>query len=42
MGPNYLTNSEYDEKLENLESGKLDETYCFLYVPNDVNNGNTK
>lgn len=33
MGPNYRENDHYAQKLEQLEQGDLDETYCFLYVP---------
>ena len=36
MGPNYKESDQYAQKLEDLEQGDLDETYCFLYVPQDV------
>jgi hypothetical protein len=36
MGPAYQDSERYAEKLEQLKSGVLDETYCYLYVPNDV------
>jgi hypothetical protein len=36
MGPNFKENSEYETKLDELENNKLDETYCFLYIPKDV------
>jgi hypothetical protein len=36
MGPNYKDSNHYAQKLEDLEQGDLDETYCFLYVPQDV------
>lgn len=36
MGPNFKDNSEYETKLDELENNKLDETYCFLYIPKDV------
>lgn len=36
MGPGYKENSDYEEKKKNLNSGALDESYCYLFVPDDV------
>lgn len=36
MGPGYKDSEEYEEKKMNLDSGALDESYCYLFVPHDV------
>lgn len=36
MGPTYKESGKYESKKELLESGDLDESYCYLYVPKDV------
>jgi hypothetical protein len=36
MGPNYKEHEQFSQKLEELKSGEMDESYCYLYVPKDV------
>ena len=42
LGPSYKGNSNYESKLEQLEKGELDETYCFLYMNKDIMQPNFK
>ena len=36
MGPNYKEHEHFEQKLEELKNGEMDESYCYLYVPKDV------
>lgn len=36
LGPSYKENELFDQKLQELKNGDMDESYCYLYVPNDV------
>ena len=36
MGPGYRESEDFDDKKKDLDSGALDESYCYLFVPHDV------
>ncbi len=36
LGPDYVTNSDYMQKMLQLQEGVLDEYECYLYQPSET------